>query len=197
MCIRDSSSIGQVESLDKLVLQELNELSEIPAIGPQNKSLREIEITSLPLLKTLTLSFCQLPQLDRLRITQCNQIKRLPNEIGQLKTLRHLYCISENFEYTPLEIVEISALDFINLNTVRSYENKDLLNISDVFRQMKKIEDLEIQKAVVYWVGLGYEYLPLTKALKVRTLESLNYTCLLYTSPSPRDRTRSRMPSSA
>ena len=26
---------------------------------------------------------------------------------------------------------------------------------------------------------------------------SKNYTCLLYTSPSPRDRTRSRMPSSA
>ena len=25
----------------------------------------------------------------------------------------------------------------------------------------------------------------------------LNYVCLLYTSPSPRDRTRSRMPSSA
>ena len=28
-------------------------------------------------------------------------------------------------------------------------------------------------------------------------LDSLYYTCLLYTSPSPRDRTRSRMPSSA
>ena len=26
---------------------------------------------------------------------------------------------------------------------------------------------------------------------------NINYTCLLYTSPSPRDRTRSRMPSSA
>ena len=26
---------------------------------------------------------------------------------------------------------------------------------------------------------------------------SVNYSCLLYTSPSPRDRTRSRMPSSA
>ena len=40
-------------------------------------------------------------------------------------------------------------------------------------------------------------------ALKVETQEQLNdydvlYTgCLLYTSPSPRDRTRSRMPSSA
>ena len=29
------------------------------------------------------------------------------------------------------------------------------------------------------------------------TERKLKYTCLLYTSPSPRDRTRSRMPSSA
>ena len=28
-------------------------------------------------------------------------------------------------------------------------------------------------------------------------VENTNYFCLLYTSPSPRDRTRSRMPSSA
>ena len=28
-------------------------------------------------------------------------------------------------------------------------------------------------------------------------LNSMGYSCLLYTSPSPRDRTRSRMPSSA
>ena len=30
-----------------------------------------------------------------------------------------------------------------------------------------------------------------------KNLSSNTYTCLLYTSPSPRDRTRSRMPSSA
>ena len=29
------------------------------------------------------------------------------------------------------------------------------------------------------------------------SVKALTYTCLLYTSPSPRDRTRSRMPSSA
>ena len=40
-------------------------------------------------------------------------------------------------------------------------------------------------------VGFG-QYL---RELKAR--EDLYYTCLLYTSPSPRDRTRSRMPSSA
>ena len=34
------------------------------------------------------------------------------------------------------------------------------------------------------------------KEFKFR-MEQLPYVCLLYTSPSPRDRTRSRMPSSA
>ena len=34
-----------------------------------------------------------------------------------------------------------------------------------------------------------------TKADEVKMLK--DFTCLLYTSPSPRDRTRSRMPSSA
>ena len=38
-----------------------------------------------------------------------------------------------------------------------------------------------------------------TSGLKIHTTRwmALNYLCLLYTSPSPRDRTRSRMPSSA
>ena len=33
--------------------------------------------------------------------------------------------------------------------------------------------------------------------LKAQTIEAGRIACLLYTSPSPRDRTRSRMPSSA
>ena len=42
------------------------------------------------------------------------------------------------------------------------------------------------------------EKLVIEKALKITGNRYLNnYDCLLYTSPSPRDRTRSRMPSSA
>ena len=41
------------------------------------------------------------------------------------------------------------------------------------------------------------EYLKGAETLETRKAELLNNTCLLYTSPSPRDRTRSRMPSSA
>ena len=44
--------------------------------------------------------------------------------------------------------------------------------------------------------GLGTEPF-LTLDYKKEELEDLLYNCLLYTSPSPRDRQKSRMPSSA
>ena len=42
-------------------------------------------------------------------------------------------------------------------------------------------------------IRAGYVYLPLNTAYQAAEMQY----CLLYTSPSPRDRTRSRMPSSA
>ena len=60
-----------------------------------------------------------------------------------------------------------------------------------------------VTKAVVPAAGLGTRFLPATKAtpkemLPVVDKPAIQYVvCLLYTSPSPRDRTRSRMPSSA
>ena len=64
------------------------------------------------------------------------------------------------------------------------------------------IADLEAQLAFVTNPGLINIYTNL-KAGSVSHLAAFNknligcITCLLYTSPSPRDRTRSRMPSSA
>ena len=43
--------------------------------------------------------------------------------------------------------------------------------------------------------SLGINYMENMKLMQVRTAGTT--ACLLYTSPSPRDRTRSRMPSSA
>ena len=72
---------------------------------------------------------------------------------------------------------------------------------------LKKI-DREFCEVRVYIAGSDFQYadaeydlpycietLPGEKPKK-RSFETM-YTCLLYTSPSPRDRTRSRMPSSA
>ena len=48
----------------------------------------------------------------------------------------------------------------------------------------------------VYYVPLEVYYYTSTQSIQ-RTTLTLSIYCLLYTSPSPRDRTRSRMPSSA
>ena len=60
---------------------------------------------------------------------------------------------------------------------------------------------LESFSELVAAIGVAYQppelgiILPI--GISFYTFQTLSYTCLLYTSPSPRDRTRSRMPSSA
>ena len=57
--------------------------------------------------------------------------------------------------------------------------------------------------AIVFITAIAADLQPTTLTTTVftatanQTTFSVSYTCLLYTSPSPRDRTRSRMPSSA
>ena len=52
------------------------------------------------------------------------------------------------------------------------------------------------RKAEMFDVGVEWTLVPRTGKANIRVTEP-RLTCLLYTSPSPRDRTRSRMPSSA
>mgnify|MGYP003381418197 CR=1 FL=1 len=54
----------------------------------------------------------------------------------------------------------------------------------------------DVTRAYVSRYALGRDYHKLMRN-RLRKLASRIETCLLYTSPSPRDRTRSRMPSSA
>ena len=58
----------------------------------------------------------------------------------------------------------------------------------------KDIKDLSVDEK--YKLGFVYDDLFLPGTMKVDEIEKF-HSCLLYTSPSPRDRTRSRMPSSA
>ena len=58
--------------------------------------------------------------------------------------------------------------------------------IQAVFTRANQVPDINVSKVLKI---LGY--------LGLTSLIVLWITCLLYTSPSPRDRTRSRMPSSA
>ena len=64
------------------------------------------------------------------------------------------------------------------------------------FLQSRAAMPLMVMTGVIMAVGIFLPMGPLAHYFKLQALPSL-YFCLLYTSPSPRDRTRSRMPSSA
>ena len=72
-----------------------------------------------------------------------------------------------------------------------------MLGILFAFRKLATSSELDVMRAV----GLGYTRLLRVPYLITLALVALNfvlvYFCLLYTSPSPRDATLSRMPSSA
>ena len=71
----------------------------------------------------------------------------------------------------------------------------DIQDLSVTFKDFKALQKLKLQVAK----GSAMALLGQNGAGKTTTLRTLVniYACLLYTSPSPRDRTRSRMPSSA
>ena len=75
--------------------------------------------------------------------------------------------------------------DFKKLTRATEQYRKTLSDISDIRNEALKTIDAELQQTQ-----------KLTE-IKRQEYEATALACLLYTSPSPRDRTRSRMPSSA
>ena len=57
--------------------------------------------------------------------------------------------------------------------------------------------DMEKLALFKIYVFFFHGYQELQRILNVGNVITIDWNCLLYTSPSPRDRTRSRMPSSA
>ena len=78
----------------------------------------------------------------------------------------------------------------------------------EVFSLMVTARELDLKMLILLKQGKGFFHMGCSghEASQVAAAYTLNqgkdwsypyYSCLLYTSPSPRDRTRSRMPSSA
>ena len=101
---------------------------------------------------------------------------------------------------------------FINpedINNLFDLVSKKEIEMATLYSDLKSLEELEDPNKVKILVkdGIASNFFRETSlennvfihqgvyAFKYKTLKS--FVCLLYTSPSPRDRTRSRMPSSA
>ena len=89
------------------------------------------------------------------------------------------------------QIGEIARFFDMPASTFRYWEEKGILHprkkIENQYREYT-IEDLMTISDVVFYKNLG---------LELKEIRGMDAACLLYTSPSPRDATLSRMPSSA
>ena len=106
-----------------------------------------------------------------------------------------------NHEYM-LKLFEISAIGFTSTLLQPYWVVKEKLDkIWALYRHTKRIPDIDFKIVLDVNKYLDDELDDWYKKLKLFEHGSVqfrvNYYCLLYTSPSPRDRTRSRMPSSA
>ena len=81
-------------------------------------------------------------------------------------------------------------------------KSKKKVKSKEIKGQLGKKKETAREKMIGQTIGYRYDvnllpdYSRLTPFLK-KYIEAMGWDCLLYTSPSPRDRTRSRMPSSA
>ena len=73
---------------------------------------------------------------------------------------------------------------------IAKYGKRSRTTTESVRAQISAFKKLQVQVGIT-----SREYKNM--AGQIRSLEQIQKSCLLYTSPSPRDRTRSRMPSSA
>ena len=143
-----------------------------------------------------------------------------PNSNIQIKTSKIDIDISEDAQISvlndghgvPCEYVEkykmyAPVLFFAHLSTSSNYDdNEQRLNVgrngvgiktTNIFSKNMSIETVDINNMKKYKQTFSDNMSVINKP-KITTIKSGNpYTCLLYTSPSPRDGLLSRMPSSA
>ena len=93
--------------------------------------------------------------------------------------------------FTKNSFSSVKSLSYNNFTAIQEIQHQ-LLQRKSVKLFVKRDDLIHPQVSGNKWRKLKYNLLTAKKQKKVTLL-----TCLLYTSPSPRDRTRSRMPSSA
>ena len=89
-----------------------------------------------------------------------------------------------------------NSISFISNEKDYEINYDHLLFATDPVTPSKLINNFNEEKVDLDLIGTSGKVTAFFKN-PVTWKESNNYSCLLYTSPSPRDRTRSRMPSSA
>ena len=120
-------------------------------------------------IESITMAACERKCYERITIVVINQSDGSDAASQLTKQIKKLINVVNAQDITYLPLLQ-RELVLIKLQ-VSVIEREEIINLAEIFRF--KITDITESTLI------------------------LEVTCLLYTSPSPRDRTRSRMPSSA
>ena len=115
---------------------------------------------------------------------------------------RHIGLSSHNIDYMLDVLGESSMAGFIERVVPDSILDRAPLPLQQPLDEPEALKELsqiaELNDVLTSCMGQGYYGCHTPSVLQRNVFENPGwYTCLLYTSPSPRDRQKSRMPSSA
>eukprot|EP00657_Telonema_sp_P-1_P002299 TRINITY_DN15395_c0_g1_i1.p1 TRINITY_DN15395_c0_g1~~TRINITY_DN15395_c0_g1_i1.p1 ORF type:complete len:174 (-),score=55.06 TRINITY_DN15395_c0_g1_i1:69-590(-) len=173
MCIRDSSlpdiSVGGIPGVNRAIIAR----KRVKVMSPEGKQVEQMQCDLLAEGAEL-LGIMNLPGVDGTRVTS-NHVAVTEHVLG-IEAARSTI---------------ISEIQAIMKAYALSIDIRHVFLLADVMTYRGVV--LGITRYGIQKMNNGV----LTMASFERTTEHLYNACLLYTSPSPRDRTRSRMPSSA
>ena len=174
MCIRDSYDFGcQWRSGARMGPRGIREASTLFAFGHAGAYDHEDDITYLP--------------ADTTKIVDIGDA-----DIVHTDTMKS----HENIEFAVRKILDAGAIPVvmggdhsINIPCINAFSEQESFHLVQIDAHLDFVDE---RHGVRYGHGN-----PMRRAAEKEYVTGLSQICLLYTSPSPRDRTRSRMPSSA
>ena len=110
-----------------------------------------------------------------------------------MKVKRLANNLDTTVELTPLIDVVFLLLIFFMVSTTFIRETQLKIDLPEAAGELQQVEDQVLEVSI----SRDGEYSINSQLLVNSKIETLIRACLLYTSPSPRDATLSRMPSSA
>ena len=164
------------------------------------------KITNITLVLAMDMQYSNKPMSDKytfnekfLKLYDTPLLSEYINKIDKIY-ISYIYIDKNHFqELLALKVREVYILINNNTDILSSVNFQELYMILHEQKKVIRVEDLTIDTVKVK----GLSTVDYLKSLKKLTLlccelnDAILDNCLLYTSPSPRDRTRSRMPSSA
>lgn len=166
------STLTSISNLETISLSNLPLLDSLPPFSKNNLSIKSIGLSGIDSIIKLPDSYAELTNLERLDL-KTDSIKSLPEDIGQLQNLTHFTCYDKKLTYIPLSIVDIKKL--LRIEIYRNHaDDKEVTSAGEIFPLLKDIDDQELKRAIIYWIGNAYRHLPITDNIKLKTLESLS-----------------------